>query len=155
MASAHLIPSLIVVRQIGWVGGGYSSRTRWSIGEKTRIEREGLLLLSSGVGEKGPHAATIERTQFLVQQLLRRVCADLPGLNGTMSGTLTKDEISTLPIVERLRLISELWYSIPPDQVPVPESHRRSLDEALRLQTASPGSSRTWDEVRDDPFPKK
>lgn len=72
-----------------------------------------------------------------------------------MSRTLTQDEISGLPIAERLRLISELWDSIPSDQVPVPESHRRSLDEALRLHTASPSPSRPWDEVRDELFPKK
>ena len=72
-----------------------------------------------------------------------------------MSRTLTKGEISTLPIAKRLRLISELWDSIEPDQVPVPESHRRSLDEALRLHTASPSSSWPWDEVRDELFPKK
>lgn len=72
-----------------------------------------------------------------------------------MPRTLTKDEISNLPIAERLRLISELWDSIPPDEVPVPESHRRSLDEALRLHTANPNSNRPWDEVRDELFPKK
>ncbi|HSP14276.1 MAG TPA: addiction module protein [Thermoanaerobaculia bacterium] len=72
-----------------------------------------------------------------------------------MSRTLTKDEISSLPIPERLRLISELWDSIPPEQVPVPESHRRALDEAPREHEANPQSARSWDEVRDALFPKK
>ena len=72
-----------------------------------------------------------------------------------MSRTLTQDEISNLSIAERLRLISELWDSIPHDQIGIPESHQRALDEALRLHAASPDPGRQWDEVRDKLFPKK
>lgn len=72
-----------------------------------------------------------------------------------MARTLTKDEISGLPVDERLKLISELWDSIPDDEVPLPESHRQALDEALREHSLNPEGARPWDEIRDELFPKK
>jgi putative addiction module component (TIGR02574 family) len=69
--------------------------------------------------------------------------------------TLTKQEISDLPIAERIRLISELWDSIPPENLPVPDSHRQALDESLREHAENPNDGRAWSEVRDDLFPKK
>ena len=75
--------------------------------------------------------------------------------NQRMARTLTKDEIAGLPVTERLQLIAELWNSIPPDQVPVPESHRKALDEALAEHQRDANAARPWSEIRDELFPKK
>ncbi|HEV2720121.1 MAG TPA: addiction module protein [Thermoanaerobaculia bacterium] len=69
-----------------------------------------------------------------------------------MARTLTKDEISDLTIGERIDLIETLWNSLEPDQLPLPESHRRVLDESLAEYRRDPGEGRSWDEVRDDLF---
>ena len=72
-----------------------------------------------------------------------------------MARTLTKDEISSLPVEERLELIATLWDSIPPNEVAVPESHRRALDAALQDYERDPDAGRSWEEVRDELFPKR
>jgi putative addiction module component (TIGR02574 family) len=68
---------------------------------------------------------------------------------------LTKDEISDLPVADRLRLIADLWDSIPAEEILVPESHRQALDEALREHARDPDAGQQWDEIRDELFPKK
>lgn len=72
-----------------------------------------------------------------------------------MAKTLTRDEIFSLPIEERLELIATLWDSIPPDQLPLPEAHRRALDEALQEYERDPDAGQSWHEVRDELFPKR
>ena len=55
--------------------------------------------------------------------------------------------IDRLSHEERLKLISEIWESLPPiDQTEIPESHRQELDR--RLADADPSAGRPWDEVR-------
>jgi putative addiction module component (TIGR02574 family) len=73
----------------------------------------------------------------------------------TMARTLTHDEIFELPVQERLRLIETLWDSIDPRQLAVPESHLRVLDDAMREYESDPAEGRSWDEVRDELFPKR
>jgi putative addiction module component (TIGR02574 family) len=72
-----------------------------------------------------------------------------------MARTLTKNEIFELSVDERMQLIETLWDSIDPDKLPVPESHRRALDEALAEYRENPDEGRSWDEVRDELFPKR
>ncbi len=72
-----------------------------------------------------------------------------------MARTLTNDEISDLTVGERIDLIESLWNSIDPNQLPLPESHRRALDEALAGYRRDPDEGRSWDEVRNDLFPKR
>jgi len=72
-----------------------------------------------------------------------------------MAHTLSRDDIAKLPAAERLDLISELWDSLSPDKVPVPESHRRALDEALSEYEFDPNGGQSWQEVRDELFRKK
>jgi len=69
--------------------------------------------------------------------------------------TLTKDDIARLPASERLNLISELWDSLSPTEVPLPESHRRALDEALEEYARDPDTGEAWESVRDALFRKK
>lgn len=72
-----------------------------------------------------------------------------------MARTLTNDEIFDLTVVERIDLIETLWNSIDPDQLPLPESHRRALDEAITDYRRDPDKGRSWDEVRNDLFPRR
>jgi len=69
--------------------------------------------------------------------------------------TLTKDEIFDLPVSERLHLIESLWDSINPNDLPVPESHQRALDEALADYKRNPDEGRPWVEVHDELFPRR
>lgn len=69
-----------------------------------------------------------------------------------MARTLTKDEIFDLSVEERIDLIETLWDSIDPNQLPLPESHRHALDEAL---ADSRDEGRPWDEVRNELFPRR
>lgn len=72
-----------------------------------------------------------------------------------MVRTLTKDEIFDMPVDERLRLMEALWDSIDPNDLPVPESHRHVLEKSLDDYRRNPDEGRSWDEVRDELFPKK
>ena len=72
-----------------------------------------------------------------------------------MTRTLTKDEIFDLPVSERLHLIESLWDSINPNDLPVPESHQRALDEALADYKRNPDEGRPWVEVHDELFPRR
>ena len=72
-----------------------------------------------------------------------------------MARILTKEEISKLPAGERLDLIAELWDSLSADDVPLPDSHRGALDDALDEYNGDPESGRSWQEVRDELFRKK
>ena len=72
-----------------------------------------------------------------------------------MARTLSKEEIEALPVPERIELISELWDSIDPQSLPVPDSHRRILDEAMVDYAKNRDAGESWDRIRDDLFPKK
>lgn len=72
-----------------------------------------------------------------------------------MTRTLTRDEIFDLPVSERLHLIEILWDSFNPNDLPVPESHQRALDIALADYRRNPEEGCSWDEVRDELFPKR
>lgn len=72
-----------------------------------------------------------------------------------MARTLTKDEIFELPVDERLHLIEALWDSIDPHALPVPESHRRALDDALAAHHRDPEAGESWEVVRNELFPKR
>jgi putative addiction module component (TIGR02574 family) len=71
-----------------------------------------------------------------------------------MARTLSKDEIFELPVEERLLLIETLWDSIDPNELPLPESHRRALDQSLADYRRDPEEGSAWSDVRDELFPK-
>ena len=58
------------------------------------------------------------------------------------------DQILSLPVPDRLRLLEIIWDSIAanPDDVPFPDWHRAELDRRLDDPHAGPGQ--TWDEVQ-------
>ncbi|HXI11594.1 MAG TPA: addiction module protein [Thermoanaerobaculia bacterium] len=72
-----------------------------------------------------------------------------------MSRTLTKEEIGELSAAQRLELIDVLWDSLAPGDVPVPEWHKRLLDEALDEYERDPDEGRSWEDVRDEIFLKQ
>lgn len=72
-----------------------------------------------------------------------------------MARILTKEEISALPVADRIELIAQIWDSIDPQSLPIPESHRRALDQALADYERNPEAGEPWERVRDDLFPKK
>lgn len=72
-----------------------------------------------------------------------------------MTRTLTNAEIFEMPVSERLHLIETLWESISPNDLPMPESHQRALDASLADYERNPEDGRSWDEVRDELFPKE
>ncbi|HET7025415.1 MAG TPA: addiction module protein [Gemmatimonadales bacterium] len=57
------------------------------------------------------------------------------------------DEISRLPLEERLRLVEDIWDGIAatPEAVPIPDWHRAELDRRLDDPSAAP--SLPWEEV--------
>ncbi|MDF0650879.1 MAG: addiction module protein [Nitrospira sp.] len=57
------------------------------------------------------------------------------------------DELS---VDERIDFVQSLWDRIAatPEQVPVPDWHRRIIRERLESYQASPGEGRSWAEVR-------
>ena len=73
----------------------------------------------------------------------------------TMARTLTKEEIFELSAEERLHLIETLWDSLSPAEVPVPDSHKRLIDERIEDHRRNPDDSVSWEELEDELFPKR
>lgn len=65
-----------------------------------------------------------------------------------MARTLTKEEISQLPIETRLDLIETIWDSLSQTEIPIPESHKAALDAALDELREHPETDDSWDDVR-------
>lgn len=57
-----------------------------------------------------------------------------------------------LPVDERIDFVQSLWDRIAasPEQVSVPEWHRRIISERLEAYYANPASGRPWTDVRAD-----
>jgi len=50
---------------------------------------------------------------------------------------------------DRLRLIGEIWDSLPePDPARIPQSHREELDRRLAAAESNPEAAAPWEEVR-------
>ena len=57
-----------------------------------------------------------------------------------------------LPVEERIDFVQSLWDRIAttPEQVPVPEWHRRIIRERLEAYRKNPVAGRSWTEARSD-----
>jgi len=73
----------------------------------------------------------------------------------SMGRTLSKEEIFELSTEERLHLIESLWDSLPPHDVPVPDWHKEVLEERLEDHRRNPDDSVSWEELKDELFPKR
>ena len=60
-------------------------------------------------------------------------------------------EFSDLPSDGRIAYVQDLWDVIAeaPNEVEVPDSHKRILDERLAAYEADPSESEPWSKVRD------
>jgi len=60
-------------------------------------------------------------------------------------------EFDSFPKDQRIAFVQELWDRIAqdPDRVPVPNEHKRILDERLSAYQLNPKPGRPWSEVRD------
>ena len=66
-----------------------------------------------------------------------------------MSPTMQDLGIDRWSAEDRLRLIGEIWDSLPPaDQMEIPESHRKELDRRIAAADADPSAGRPWEEVQ-------
>lgn len=72
-----------------------------------------------------------------------------------MARTLTKEEIFELTVEERLHLIETLWDSVSPAEVPVPEWHKQITEERLEDLRRNPDDSVSWEELKDEFFPRR
>jgi putative addiction module component (TIGR02574 family) len=61
------------------------------------------------------------------------------------------EDFKTLSSDDRIEYVQSLWDFIArtPDQVPVPESHKKVLDERLANYQNEPSSAASWDKTRD------
>jgi putative addiction module component (TIGR02574 family) len=60
-------------------------------------------------------------------------------------------DVEQLTVPQRLELIARLWDSIPdtPEALPVPDWHRRELEQRLAAADAAPEAAVPWEQVRD------
>jgi putative addiction module component (TIGR02574 family) len=67
-----------------------------------------------------------------------------------MAQPLPELDIDRLTVTQRLELIGQLWDSIADsvDELPVPEWHRRELDQRLASADASPHAAIPWEQAR-------
>jgi len=61
-------------------------------------------------------------------------------------------EFDKLPVAEQIDYVQSLWDRIAasPEQVPVPEWHKRVIRERLEAYQANPNAGRPWADVRND-----
>ncbi len=78
----------------------------------------------------------------------------LPRYNKVMSTTKIEipQEFKDLPMQERIEYVQGLWDYIveSPHVLPLPDSHKKILDERLDAFEASPDQGRPWSEVREE-----
>lgn len=62
----------------------------------------------------------------------------------------SRNDIDSLSVDERIRLIEVLWESLhdSPDALPLTEAQRAELDRRLAEDTADPGARMPWEQVR-------
>ena len=65
-------------------------------------------------------------------------------------GEIKIDDIKALSVEERIDLIGRIWDTLAekPEALPVPDAHRRILDERLEDVQADPSAGSSWPDVR-------
>lgn len=71
------------------------------------------------------------------------------GYHTSMTKTLV-NQVLTLPPADRLDLMDQIWESLAqdPEAFPLPEEHRRLLEERLERHRAAPERVVAWESVR-------
>ena len=72
---------------------------------------------------------------------------------GNLASQIPK-EFRELSAKARIEYVQGLWDFIAktPNQVPIPESHKRVLDQRLAAYEADPSQGKSWSQVRDSIF---
>ena len=67
------------------------------------------------------------------------------------------DQVLTLPVEQRIRLVEDLWDSIRPqsEQLPVPENHKRELDRRFTKYVHDSTALLTDQQLRKELYSKK
>jgi putative addiction module component (TIGR02574 family) len=68
-----------------------------------------------------------------------------------MNRHMDPDDLRTLPVDDRLKLIEDLWDSIDADTatLPLPDWHRDEIDRRLDALNAGGSAGAPWNEVRE------
>ena len=61
------------------------------------------------------------------------------------------DEILSMSVKDRLRLVGEIWDSIAasPEEIPLTAVQRKELDRRKREHRRNPSAAKTWSEIKD------
>ena len=61
------------------------------------------------------------------------------------------DELTKLPLPQRLEIVERLWDSIAadPERLPVTAKQAEELDRRLAAHESNPGEGLAWEEIRD------
>ena len=61
------------------------------------------------------------------------------------------DDLTKLPLPQRLEIVERLWDSIAsdPERLPVTAKQAEELDRRLAAHESNPGEGATWEEIRD------
>ena len=64
---------------------------------------------------------------------------------------ITPDELKTLSVDQRLRLMEAVWESLreTPDATEIPAWHLAELDQRLERSASQAGPHRSWSEIRE------
>lgn len=67
-----------------------------------------------------------------------------------MAPTIQELGIDRLPIADRLALLDEIWNSIAaaPEQLPVTEEQKHTIDRRIAQLEANPKDVLTWDDIK-------
>ena len=57
------------------------------------------------------------------------------------------DELKGLPSADKLQIIEELWDSIPPDEIPIPDSALDEMDRRFEDYLRNPERAASWGDV--------
>jgi putative addiction module component (TIGR02574 family) len=122
-------------------------------------ERRGMFVTKElfGAGRSDLTADRIATRVWTDAGLSFRASEPMAGLSDDLPGMLAAlfDRFVTSQYHREHELIETLWNSIGPNQLILPESHRSALDESLAHYRRDPDAGRSWDQVRDDLFPKR
>ena len=76
---------------------------------------------------------------------------ELPPEYVTSGMSTAIDELTKLPLPQRLEIVERLWDSIAadPERLPVTAKQAEELDRRLAAHESNPGEGLAWEEIRD------
>jgi len=64
--------------------------------------------------------------------------------------SIVREEIRSLSVADRLRLLEEIWDTLveTPEAVPVTDAQRKELERRRRAHARNPSAAKPWTEIR-------